>query len=239
VHVVPNGWDPDDFGAASREGFSTPHETKTALRIAHVGSLSGHTPPHEFLSSLRQLLTDRPDWIPRLEVLFVGRRSLTADAAIRAFPFPGVVRIVDQVGKREAIRLMHEADVLLLLAARELERYLPSKLFEYVASRRPVLIFGFAGESSTLIESLGAGVLCAPDSGEVLGDALVRLRALDLSPHEEVMHAWMQDHRRDALAARAFDIMESVASRPSAEKLATDGAIRDSRSMPSQEQKPG
>ncbi|MGE5727536.1 MAG: glycosyltransferase [Gemmatimonas sp.] len=239
AHVVPNGWDPDDFKDASPDGSSLPHETKRDLRIAHVGSLSGHTPPLEFLESLRQLLTDRPEWISRLEVSFVGRRSLTADAAIAAFPFPGVLRVVDQVSKREAIRLMHDADVLLLLSARGLERYLPSKLFEYLASRRPVLVFGFAGESSALIEKLGAGVLSPPGSGEVLGDALMRLRALDLSPHEEVVHAWMQDHRRDVLAARAFEIMESVSSPPSGGSATGGREIRDARSMQAREQKLG
>jgi glycosyltransferase involved in cell wall biosynthesis len=239
AHVVPNGWDPDEFRGASRATSSTPHEEREVLRIAHVGSLSGHTPPLAFLESLRQLLHERPEWISRLEVSFVGRRSLSADAAIRAFPYPGVLRVVDQVGKREAIRLMHEADVLLLLAARELERYLPSKLFEYIASRRPVLIFGFAGESSTLIERLGAGALCAPGSGEMLGDALVRLRALDLSPHEEAMQAWMQNHRRDVLAARAFGIMESLSSRPSGERAAVGGDISDAPTVAAQEQKLG
>jgi len=239
AHVVPNGWDPDDFGGASREGSSMPHQAQRTLRVAHVGSLAGHTPPVEFLDSLRQLLTGRPEWIGRLVVSFVGRRSMSAEAAIRAFPFPGVVRVVDQVGKREAVRLMHDADVLLLLSARELERYLPSKLFEYLASRRPVLIFGFAGESSTLIEKLGAGALCAPGSGEMLGDALERLHTFDLSPHEEVVHAWMQNHRRDVLAARAFDIMESVSSPPPGKQANAGRAVRAAPSMPAREQHPG
>lgn len=239
AHVVLNGWDPEDFGGASREGSSTPHEAQRTLRIAHVGSLAGHTPPFEFLDSLRQLLTARPEWIPRLDVSFIGRRSISAEAAIRAFPFPGVVRVVDQVGKREATRLMREADVLLLLSARELDRSLPSKLFEYLASRRPVLIFGFAGESSKLIERLGAGALCAPGSGEMLGDTLERLRNLDLASHEEMVHAWMQDHRRDVLAARAFDIMESVASPPSDGRPNAGRAIRAAPSMPAREQHPG
>jgi len=239
AHVVPNGWDPDDFGGAAQVGSSMPHEAQRTLRIAHVGRLAGHSPPLEFLDSLRQLLTDRPEWIPRLDVSFVGRRSVSADAAIRAFPFPGVIRVVDQVGKREATRHMREADVLLLLSARDLERSLPSKLFEYLASRRPVLIFGFAGESSALIERLNAGALCAPGSGELLGEALERLRALDLSSHEEAIHAWMQDHRRDVLAARAFEIMESVSFPSSGGRATAEREIRNSPSAQGREQKLG
>jgi glycosyltransferase involved in cell wall biosynthesis len=209
-HVVRNGWDPDDFASASRDLSRAPHQRTAVLRLAHVGNLAGHTPPFEFLESLRQLLSARPEWISRLKVSFIGRRSESADAAFRAFPYPDVLELTAHVGKREAIRRMYEADVLLLLSAPDLDRSLPSKLFEYIASRRPVLIFGSPGESSTLIEKLSAGMLCPSGSGEALGDALMRSRDLDMSPFDQTVSAWLQNHRRDALAARAFEIFESV-----------------------------
>jgi glycosyltransferase involved in cell wall biosynthesis len=218
AHVIPNGWDPDDFASterdtSSRDASSAPQVESDVFRIAHVGNLAGHTPPFEFLESLRQLLSDRPEWISRLRVTFVGRRSVSPDAALREFAFPEVLEAVDHVGKREAVRRMHESDVLLLLSAPKLDRSLPTKLFEYLASRRPVLIFGSPGEASALIDRLGAGELCPPGSAEALGDALTRLHHRDLSPYDENVRAWLQEHRRDVLAARAFDILESVTSR--------------------------
>jgi glycosyltransferase involved in cell wall biosynthesis len=230
AHVVPNGWDPEDFAALSRHSAAEPRKPDAVVRIAHVGALSGHTPPFEFLESVRRLLADRPDWISRLRISFIGRRSLTADAAIREFPYPGVLEVVDQVGKREAIRCMHDADVLLLLSAPGLARYLPSKLFEYLASRRPVLIFGSAGESSALVDKLGAGMLCPPGSGQALGDTLTKLCALDLSPHEHAVGAWLQEHRRDVLAASAFDTIGSLSSRAPGAEESGDGSLSEARS---------
>jgi glycosyltransferase involved in cell wall biosynthesis len=103
--------------------------------------------------------------------------------------------------------------MLLLLSAPNLDRSLPTKLFEYLAARRPVLIFGSPGESSALIDRLGAGELCPPGSAEALGNALARQHHRDLSPYDENVRAWLQEHRRDVLAARAFDVVESVMSR--------------------------
>ena len=195
-----------------------------------MGALSGHTPPFEFLESVRQLIEERPEWRSRLRISFVGRRSLTADAAIRAFPYSEVVEVVDQVGKREAIRCMHDADVLLVLSAPGLERYLPSKLFEYLASRRPVLIFGSAGESSALVEKLGAGMRCPPGSGTVLGDSLTKLCDLDQSPHDHAVSAWLQEHRRDVLSARAFDTIDSLISHAPSGQQSGDGSLSEGRS---------
>jgi glycosyltransferase involved in cell wall biosynthesis len=230
AHVVPNGWDPEDFAIASREAATAPRERDAVVRVAHVGALSGHTPPFEFLESVRRLLENRPEWISRLRVSFIGRRSLTANAAIRDFPYPEVLEVVDQVGKRDAIRCMHDADVLLVLSAPGLERYLPSKLFEYLASRRPVLIFGSAGESSALVEKLGAGMLCPAGSGEALGDTLTKLRDLDQSPHEHAVSAWLQEHRRDVLSARAFDTIDSVTARAQSEAESEGGSLSEARS---------
>ncbi|HEV7706231.1 MAG TPA: hypothetical protein VGO46_18170, partial [Gemmatimonadaceae bacterium] len=94
-----------------------------------------------------------------------------------------------------------------------LERYLPGKLFDYLAARRPVLVFGSKGESSEVIDALHAGVLCPPGSGAALRDALVRLQNLDVTRRDFTVDRWLQDHRREALASRAFDIIGSVAAR--------------------------
>jgi hypothetical protein len=211
THIVPNGWEPEDFAAQQRAPSSSMSTEAATLRIAHVGNLSGHATPVDFLDSLAQLLSAEPEWVSRLSVQFIGRRSLTADKAIRSFAFPSVLEVIDHVGKREASRRMQEADVLLLIANPALERYLPGKLFDYLAARRPVLVFGSKGESSQLIDELHAGVLCAPGSGTALRDALVRLQNLDVSRRDLTVDRWLAEPRREALASRAFDIIGAVA----------------------------
>jgi glycosyltransferase involved in cell wall biosynthesis len=212
THVVPNGWEPEDFVALQRDSRSNGDGSDT-IRIAHVGNLSGHATPVDFLDSLAELFTTEPEWMSRLKIQFIGRRSITADKAIKSFAFPNVLEIIDHVGKREASRRMQESDVLLLIANPSLERYLPGKLFDYLAARRPVLVFGSKGESSELIDELHAGVLCPPGSGAALRDALLRLQNLDVSRRDLIVDHWLADHRREALASRAFGIIDTVAVR--------------------------
>lgn len=213
AHLVPNGWEPDDFVRRKHDLEQLSFGEAATLRIAHVGNLAGHTPPLDFLDSLQEFLTEEPNWVPRIKVRFIGRRSSVADVAIRAFGFPTVIDVIDHVGKREANRNMQESDVLLLLAGPDLERYLPGKLFDYLAARRPVLVFGSRGESAALVDQLGAGVFCPSGSGASLREALARIQKLDMSRTSDAVNAWLEEHRREALAQRAFEIVESVAAR--------------------------
>jgi hypothetical protein len=113
---------------------------------------------------------------------------------------------------------MLESDVLLLVARPDLKRYLPGKLLDYVAARRPILVFGSRGESSELIEKLGVGVFCELGSATALGDALMRLKNLDLSWNRDSVDDWLQENRREALTRpqkrtrRVFSFTEMTSS---------------------------
>lgn len=209
AHVVSNGWDPDEFvqSPGAREGAK-----RRTLSLAYTGSLAGQTPPHDFLASLEQLLTDEPEWIQRIHVQLIGRRGPRAEEATRAFRFPEVLEIIDHVGKREAIRHMQESDALLIISRKGLERYRPAKLFEYLAARRPVLVYGEPGEASQLLEQLGAGILCPPGSAAALRNALLQLSSWDMSTTDATIGQWLREHERPALAARAFAIIEPLAT---------------------------
>lgn len=64
----------------------------------------------------------------------------------------------------------------------ELELYIQGKLYEYIASGTPVLLYGAGGEMARIIGRLGAGVAVAQGDGEALGralEALERTRAGD------------------------------------------------------------
>lgn len=210
AHIVSNGWEPDDFILRDREIQAGTSKVANPLRVAHVGHLAEHTAPDDFFESLQQLLSDEPEWGARIKVQLIGRCSYTAKNAIRAFRYPAILEIVDHVGKREASRRMQDSDILLLIARRGLQRYLPGKLFDYLAARRPILVFGEPGEASALVDRLGAGVCCPAGAGATLRDALIYLHGLDMSRNEKAVRTWLNTHKREVLASRAFRIIESL-----------------------------
>ena len=210
AHLVPNGWEPDDFIDRDIQALNQQQETIKTFNLVHVGALSGHNPPDDFLNALAELFANEPLWRERIRVSFIGRRSPATASALESFPYQANIQIIDHVSKREASRRMQEADVLLLLAGPELERYLPGKLFDYVASGQPILIFGYPGESSMILESLGIGQLCPPSAGALLGQKLTWLLNANPSIDGNIVQAWLNHHRRDELAKQAFEIFASL-----------------------------
>ncbi|TMQ74572.1 glycosyltransferase [Candidatus Accumulibacter phosphatis] len=210
AYLVPNGWEPNDFAYDCGEHRKSTNFGSKIFNLAHIGSLGGHNLPHDFLGALEALLTDEPLWRERLVVHFVGRRSPEAANALNLFPFKDNLRIVGHVGKQEANRLMMEADCLLLIAVPNLARYLPGKLFDYVASLRPILVFGSPGEASSVVELLGNGLLCQPGSRDRLAECLKILSDSGGNLCTSVVDHWLSNHRRERLARTVFQIIDSL-----------------------------
>lgn len=209
THVVPNGWEASDFSEQDNIAESAVR-TNTTFTLAHVGNLAGHTPPHNFLNSLSQVLHENDNLRKLFRLQLIGRRSSEADSVIMSFPYKENIEIIDHVGKREANMRMRKADALLLIATVELQRYLPGKLFDYVAARRPILIFGSEGESSNLLCRLGVGVICEPNNPSKLLEVLQNLITSENIAENNKIEVWLDAHRRDVLARKAFDILELV-----------------------------
>ncbi|MCD6671505.1 MAG: hypothetical protein LT106_01500 [Burkholderiaceae bacterium] len=206
--LLPNGWEPSEFDPhAAAQGDRNPSST---LRIALVGNLSDHAPPDGFLRTFERLLTVHPEWRQRVVVDFIGRKSRDATGKLEAFPFPANVRAIDHMSKTQAVRAMQQADMLLLIALPELERYLPGKLFDYLATKRPVLVYGAPGEASRTVEDLGAGLRCEDGNHERLLEIFSRLQANDVEPQSIKIERWLEEHRRDVLAGRLYALLDEL-----------------------------
>jgi len=88
------------------------------------------------------------------------------------------VSFLDPVPHQEVPRYLSAADACLVhLVANELYKItLPSKMYEYMAMGKPILM-GVEGEAARLIEESGAGLNFKPQDSQHLADAVTRLAA--------------------------------------------------------------
>lgn len=119
--------------------------------IAHFGSLSRSRNLGIFLEGLAAVLTAEPRLRDTLRLHLYGSGVDPQSAqAIKQFPQPEVIRVFGRIerdtatgeaGRARVLRLMRGADCLLLLHGNDAacEEYIPSKLYEYLWMRRPIL----------------------------------------------------------------------------------------------------
>jgi glycosyltransferase involved in cell wall biosynthesis len=150
--TVHNGYDADDFA-------SLPKMTTDRFTMVFVGTFHRRTDPRLLLGPFRDCL--RSGTIPRggARIVVVGAQSARTRAAVRELGLEDHVHITGFLAHRESLSWMVSADLLLqvIAAGRGSEQIVSGKLYEYLASGRPVLTIGPAGEARRLVEEVGAG----------------------------------------------------------------------------------
>ncbi len=112
-------------------------------------------------------------------LLILGAGPLLAEMRSRAADrAPGRVEFREPVQPEAAARILRACDALLvpLDAQPELRQFVPSKLFDYAAVGRPVIVSA-AGEASRLAGDADAALTIPPGDPEALAAAINRLRS--------------------------------------------------------------
>jgi glycosyltransferase involved in cell wall biosynthesis len=212
--VIENGWDEEDFEALQL--MERPSDQIST--ISFIGHLAGHPAILSFLALAQRILSRRPDLAARVQFQFVGAADERLHHALAHHACAPNISRRPHVPKLEALALMKASAALLIAGDERLSIYVPGKLYDYLASRRPVLFYGpDEGEVPRILRSLHAGWIVAPHSERQLEaalDEIVNGNRPDLSGGD-VDH-WLRDRSRSALAHAFFCAVEDVLARAQA-----------------------
>ncbi|MBD3401572.1 glycosyltransferase [candidate division GN15 bacterium] len=164
VVTITNGLDPDDFASVS-----FPTEKNDRFTILYLGSLYGARNPYFFFEAMQHWLAQRPEVADKVRVEFVGGGEAYAKATVGT-PLESIVRFVGHMPQQQALSKLWQADMLLLLLGfgDTHTTVIPAKLFEYIATGRPILAFVPEGQSAGLIRKYNRGAaVTSPDKDAV------------------------------------------------------------------------
>lgn len=208
VHILPNGFDPADFGgeAGSRDDVWT---------LAHTGTLPARRFPSGLVPGLLTLLRGDPGLADSMRLRLAGK----IDPGLRPILFrpelEPVLRDEGYLPHRESVRLLRRSHLLLLVIEDGPRScgVLTGKLFEYLASGTPILALAPDGEAADLIRELRAGRVVAGDDSAAVAAAL--REAADAfregrRPFGEPDHEAVAEYGRDRLTARLARILDRL-----------------------------
>jgi glycosyltransferase involved in cell wall biosynthesis len=213
--VVANGFDTPldvvrkNFRESAGTGAAAPHP----LRIVYTGMIyPGRRDPGPLFDAVRELLESGAVQEGDIRVEFYGKRQGELDALIDKHGAAGFVKVHGHVTREEALRAQESAGLLLLLesGADDAKGVLTGKLFEYMASGRPILSLGSASDSAIAreLERCGVGITVGTDI-ERIKEILVALSQGYRAQWFEPALEKVEEFTREAQAAGLLQLIQS------------------------------
>ncbi|MBN2029336.1 glycosyltransferase family 4 protein [bacterium] len=173
--TIPNGFDQAEFSITPKSLSDSEKWT-----ITYCGTLYPERNPYQFLQAVGKAIHDQPDLKKKLRIQFVG--SVFEIDLMRMINRCGLNKMVEVKGyvpHQESIGYLMASDCLLLLIAKnESKGVATGKIYEYIASGKPILALVPEGEAKKLVIKHARGIVVPPD--DVDGIKAQLIRAFDL-----------------------------------------------------------
>lgn len=146
--TMPNGYDSERFDGSPAIKFPK-------FTIVYAGSFYANRSPRFFLTAFSRWLDARPEIKDKLQVLFYGPESQEARQIVYQEGLESVVHFKGRIPQDTLIPIEKGAHLLLLIIGFDAESKgtVTSKVFEYMACKRPILALIPEGEASAILRN--------------------------------------------------------------------------------------
>ncbi|MEX2568841.1 MAG: glycosyltransferase family 4 protein [Cyclobacteriaceae bacterium] len=172
VNLITNGYDPSDLP----EGFKFIPQSSDVFEVVYSGVIDAIRDPIPFLNALKKAFSKKNH---EIRCTFVGKVShkmkgfVNQDNWLKAH-----VHFAGYVSHKEVFEFYEKTHLLLLILTntKNAKGNIPGKLFEYMATGRPILALGDPdGDSAAIIREAKAGEVFLHESVESIQDYLMEL----------------------------------------------------------------
>ena len=207
VTVIFNGYDEEDFKDVDR------NYQNQKMVISNHGSYYGEKPFRNFLLALRQITLERPELEEKIEVRFIGnQRWRTIKRTVRELRLSSVVKLTGYVEHAQNIRCLLSSDLLIII--RPQSYAYSAKIFEYLASGKPILALAPTnGVVAELIKKANAGLAVEPDDIRAIKQGILHFYKLWEKGQTASAFNWniIRQFERKRLTQRLAHILDRIA----------------------------
>lgn len=168
--TITMGFDPDDYTGSHDQ----PHQRNEKFTLTFSGLFYGSFRPDPLLKAVNNLIAEGKIQRQTVCLRFIGANT---PQDLREPDRYGICEFTGFVPHERALRLAGQSDVLLLLLSCERGKdVIPSKTFEYMALKRPVLaIVPSDGDAAKIIRETGIGTVADFENISDIADAFFRM----------------------------------------------------------------
>jgi hypothetical protein len=171
VSVIPWGYDPEDFDDLKAE-------VSTQFQFTHLGIMGYDRNPSVFFETCSEIAAEEKDFAKALQIQLVGQVDYSVQESYTQHGLKDNAVLTGQVNRDQALQLAANSPILLLLLNQQdnAKGRIPGKLFEYLATRRTILVLGPTdSDVAAIVRSTQSGYCCAYDDQEGIKKVLLTL----------------------------------------------------------------
>lgn len=155
VDIITNGYDTPDLPTSEVE-------KDNSFSIAHIGNLSKNRTHKVLFDALKELKNELPGFAEALEIKLAGSVDDAFYGLARESGISENIKDLGLINHQQALTETCSAQVLLLLLGDEKQSQgrIPLKVFEYMASQRPIIGIGSTeSDVAKILEQSGTGIM--------------------------------------------------------------------------------
>ena len=205
-HVIPNGYDKDDFKSIDRK-------ISKKFQLTYVGTMADNYRPITLFKVIKRLVDEFSLDKLGIGITMVGSSASVLNTILQETELESLTEFIPHVDHRTAIKFMEEADVLMLVIpdVENSEGILTGKLFEYLGSGKPIVGAGPKnGKAASIIEECNAGKLVERHESEELYLYLNTLFQMKQENEKfSVKVSAVENYSRENLTERLAELIKS------------------------------
>jgi len=170
AYLLPNGFDPHDLENIPLIEFDK-------FTLAYTGTMFMQRSPDSFFAAVRGLLDSYPGLQDNFQIIFRSNIKPEHIRMIRELNLDSIVQNWGMGTWKESLSLQKSADALLVLEGESPNSHimLTQKIFEYIATEKPVLAVAPPGALADLVVRSGIGLVIYPENVFRIKEALFEL----------------------------------------------------------------
>lgn len=205
IQVITNGYD--------IEKLDLNFQLDSKFTLAHIGSLLSKRNPIILWQSLKELIEEHIDFAKDFKLNLIGTVSKDVIETIKDFQLFDFVSIKGYVSHKEAIKFQKQSQVLLLVEinSEATKCIIPGKLFEYMASNRPIIALGPEySDIEKILKETNSGKYFKYDEKTALKNVILKYYSAYKNQELKVNAIGLQAYSRRSLTKQLADFLKTI-----------------------------
>ncbi len=206
IVTITNGFDHEEF-----ERVSPAQNTK--FSILHVGSMNNDRNPILLWKTLSSLLAHHADLKTLLEIILIGTVDYRVFEELNKYQLSEYVKHIAYMEHKKVVQFLCSSSILLLPLNNtpNVMGIIPGKLFEYLASGRPIISIGPEnGDTATILKETRGGEIIAYNDATKMTSVLNHYFELFKSKKLKLAASEIDKYSRKNLAKKVCNYLDQL-----------------------------